>query len=65
MAVRDRLQVLEMESAEPDGIVRRSEIEENDAHLLTSLERILDVLGEEGYLVHSGLPMAEVCLLFR
>ena len=37
-----------MESVEPDSIVHRSEIEENDACLLTSLERILDVLGEEG-----------------
>ena len=64
MPVLDRLQELEMESAKPDGIIRRSEIE-NDARLLTSLERILNVLGEEGYLVHGGLPMAEACLLFR
>ena len=53
-----------MESAEPNSIIPRSEIEENDAHLLTSLEKILDVLGEEGYLVRGGLPAAEACLLF-
>ena len=64
MPVGDHLQELEMESAEPDGIIRRNEIKENDTRLLTSLKRILDVLGEEDYLVHGGLHAAEACLLF-
>ena len=63
--VQECLQELEVKSTEPDSIIRCSEIKENDARLLTLLERILDVLGEESYLVHGGLPMAEACLLFR
>ena len=54
-----------MESAEPNGVVSGREVEEYNACLFTRLKRVLDVVGEEGDLVHRRLPVAETRLLLR
>ena len=40
-----------METAVPDSIVCRQEIEEYDTSLLAYVEGIFDVLGDEGHLI--------------
>ena len=52
-----------MESAKPNGVVSGREVEEYNACLFSRLKRVLDVVGEEGDLVHRRLPVEETRLL--
>ena len=54
-----------MESAERNGVVSGREVEKYNACLTTRLKRVLDVVGEEGDLIHHRLPLAETRLLIR
>ena len=50
---------------EPDSFIRRCEVEEDCAHLLTFLEGVLDVLSEESYLGRCRFPAMEASLLLQ
>ena len=52
-----------METAVPDSIVCRREIEEYDTNLLACVEGIFDVLGDEGHLVDCRSPSSKAGLL--
>ena len=49
--VEDDLQELHMDSTEPDSVISRPEVLENDHSPFISLETVLDILTQHDYLV--------------
>ena len=54
-----------MESAESNDVVSGREVEESNACLFAPLKHVLNVVGEEGDLVHRRFTLVETRLLLR